>query len=604
MSIKARQVAAVTALVAVVVLGVTGLHLATLLRVSLEETALRADMLAFAIYQRAREVVPGAADPYGAVRTDAGLRSILESSIAYSPSVTYAAVVDTAGIAIAHSFPAREGQPLPPQADLRALQRRGLLDQIRAIYSDRTFEVRQPLLAGEREFGAIRIGVSTLLVRSDLHQALRQAGQTALAALFIAVMAATVFAQWMLRPIHVIRAGLTRLGRGESDVRLDLPAGEEFRELGDSFEALSAQLAAMRARQPVPSSEIETIVDRLEDAVALVNAQGELLFANPAMRALAPGLEPGRSVAAALPAEHAVRRALEQALLTQRPQGPAAAEIGDGPAAERLVTAYPVLDAARRLVGAMLVVRNVGYLDRVRSTLQYSRKLAALGRLLAGVAHEVKNPLNAMTIHLELLRGKLARVPAVVGAGDGPDEGRADVARHVEIIAGEIKRLDQVVQDFLRFTRPEELRLEPILLPALLKEVARVIGPEAERTGVTVRIDCPSPIEINGDAGMLRQALLNLAINACQAMPNGGVLRMACRSAPRGRVELVVSDTGVGIPPEHLGRIFDLYFTTKPDGSGIGLSMVYRTVHLHDGDIEVESTPGRGTTFRVLLPQG
>ncbi|HWQ00091.1 MAG TPA: HAMP domain-containing protein, partial [Vicinamibacterales bacterium] len=240
MSIKARQVAAVTALVAVVVLGVTGLHLATLMRVSLEETALRADMLAYAIYQRAREVVPGAADPYGAVRADAGLRSILESSIAYSPSVTYAAVVDTAGIAIAHSFPAREGQPLPLQDDLRALQRRGLLDQIRAIYSDRTFEVRQPLLAGEREFGAIRIGVSTLLVRSDLHEALRQAGQTALAALFIAVMASTVFAQWMLRPIHVIRAGLTRLGRGESDVRLDLPAGEEFRELGDSFEALSA----------------------------------------------------------------------------------------------------------------------------------------------------------------------------------------------------------------------------------------------------------------------------------------------------------------------------------------------------------------------------
>ena len=102
---------------------------------------------------------------------------------------------------------------------------------------------------------------------------------------------------------------------------------------------------------------------------------------------------------------------------------------------------------------------------------------------------------------------------------------------------------------------------------------------------------------------MLGQALLNLALNACQAMPDGGTLKIGCRATTRGRVQIDVEDTGVGIPPEHLGQIFDLYFTTKEKGSGIGLSMVYRIVQLHDGEVEVESTPGHGTKFRLIFPQ-
>lgn len=100
---------------------------------------------------------------------------------------------------------------------------------------------------------------------------------------------------------------------------------------------------------------------------------------------------------------------------------------------------------------------------------------------------------------------------------------------------------------------------------------------------------------------MLRQVFLNLAINGCQAMPQGGTLRISAAPASGDRVEVRIEDTGTGIKPEHLDKIFDLYFTTKDDGSGIGLSMVYRIVQLHDGEVEVQSTPGRGTTFRVLL---
>jgi signal transduction histidine kinase len=109
--------------------------------------------------------------------------------------------------------------------------------------------------------------------------------------------------------------------------------------------------------------------------------------------------------------------------------------------------------------------------------------------------------------------------------------------------------------------------------------------------------------DIRVDSAMMQQALLNLAINACQAMPDGGRLRLAAAPASQQRIEITCEDTGHGIPPEHLDQIFNLYFTTKEGGSGIGLSMVYRTVQLHDGELEVQSTPGRGTTFRLLLPQ-
>jgi len=143
-----------------------------------------------------------------------------------------------------------------------------------------------------------------------------------------------------------------------------------------------------------------------------------------------------------------------------------------------------------------------------------------------------------------------------------------------------------------------------VRVPELLAAIQQVVEPEAQKNGVKVSMDCSDGLPpVSGDAGMLRQVFLNLALNACQAMPQGGSLRIKCAPLSRQRVEVRVEDTGVGIAKEHLPKIFDLYFTTKDHGTGIGLSMVYRIVQLHDGEIEVESTQGRGTTFRVLLPQ-
>jgi signal transduction histidine kinase len=223
----------------------------------------------------------------------------------------------------------------------------------------------------------------------------------------------------------------------------------------------------------------------------------------------------------------------------------------------------------------------------------------------------VKNPLNAMTIHLELLKQKLARQPVAAGVSNSgsrtldPGFGSApDVTKHVDIIGKEIRRLDEVLNGFLKFARPDELKLQPVHLATLISDIQTSVTPEAERRRITMKVDCPETLpEINADPGMLSQALRNLALNGCQAMPDGGNLTLSCRATSRRRVEIDVEDTGVGIPPENLGRIFDLYFTTKDQGSGIGLSMVYRIVQLHDGEVEVQSTPGRGTRFRLIFPQ-
>ncbi len=619
LGIKAKQVLYVTSIVGAVVVVLSLMHLARLAQVSLEESKSQAELLANAIYQRARAIVQNAGrNSADALQADPGLRSILESSL-YSKTVTFAAIVDTAGFAVAHADPKREGLPLPGAANLDDLLSRRSIMQLRAIYSDqgRNLELRKPLLLeGGTDFGSIRIGVSTLLIRGDLNRSLWPALVTALIALTISVVVAVVLAQLLLRPIHVIRSGLTRLGRGDFGVRLDLNQRDEFGELGTFFNTVSAQLSADRSQMAGQVAHLESAVERLEDAVAIVNPKGDLLFANPAMRALLPDAAAGVALIALIAADHPLRQLAQQTLATRQSRGPIAATFAAtrGEQGERVIQSHPVSDAKGDLVGVMLIARNLEYLSQVQSTVRYSRKLAALGRLSAGVAHEVKNPLNAMMIHLELIRQQFVLHPPVVerraaqgGGGSvaavAPQVNADQALEHVDVIAAEIRRLDEVVQGFLKFARPEDLKLQPVTLSTLLDEVIPIVRPEAQRNGVQLVVDCDGALDVNGDPAMLRQAFLNLTLNACQAMPNGGTLSIRCAAERGGRISVTFADTGIGIQPEHLKRIFDLYFTTKDRGSGIGLSMVYRTVQMHDGEIEVQSTPGKGATFRVLLPK-
>jgi signal transduction histidine kinase len=610
LGIKAKQIAAVTAIVGLAVVALSVVHATRLARVVLHESDTRGKLLANAILHRSREVVLNSSDAYAALRSDPGLRAILESSI-YGENVTEADILDTHGVAIAASDPALEGKPMPARADLATLVDAGPFDQLRGIYSQegRTLEVRQQMLLGDEAFGSIRIGVSTVLMRQELNASLRPALNIALGSLVIAVIVAALLAQLFLRPINVIRSGLTRLGKGEFGVTLDLPQDDEFGELGTFFNTISQQLSADRSLLAGQKANLQSAVEHLEDAVALFNPSGELLFSNPAMQPTLPADAIGRALRGLLPDGDAYRTIVEETLATRMSRGPV--QVGD----DVLLMTHAIEGTDGQLVAVLLVSRDLMYLSRMQSTIAYSRKLVALGRLTAGIAHEVKNPLNAMMIHLELLRTKIrhgmTREVAPVGAGGlglaearlpGPAE--AGALEHVAVIESEIRRLDEVVQGFLKFSRPEDLRLQPVHVTSIFEEILPVIQPEAAANHVRVEVDAPITVpSVNGDAAMLRQAFLNLAINACQAMPNGGTLRLSCAPVSRDRVEVRFEDAGVGIPAANLGKIFDLYFTTKDHGSGIGLSMVYRIIQLHDGEVEVQSTPGRGTTFRVLLPR-
>ncbi len=639
-SIRVKQIVGVTLIVGLAVVALSILYAARLTDVVLHESYSRGQLMARTILHRAGAVVTGEGDPWTQLRDDSGLRSIIEAS-AYSDNITTATIVDTNGIIIIANLRSMVGQLSPQQDDLGVLDESDAYAKLKEIYTGdgRTLEVREQLKRGDEEFGSIRIGVSTLLMRRELDELFWGALFTVTAALGIAVFVAGVFAQLLLRPIHVLRSGLTRLGKGEFGVRLDLPQGDEFGELGDFFNTVSEQLSADRSLLAGQKANLQTAVEHLEDAVALFNPSGELLFSNPAMQTTLPGDAIGRALQGLLPNGHPYRTLVEETLATRRSRGPvqsqrhptepiAVASSGSGihaaadvkAADEELIMTHAIAGTSGELVGVLLVSRNLAHLSRMQSTLAYSRKLVALGRLTAGIAHEVKNPLNAMIIHLELLRTKIratqtavqpepvAAAGGMLGLGPGratplpsPVEG---ALQHVSIIESEIRRLDEVVQGFLKFTRPEDLRLQPVKVHALMDEILPIIETEANKNNVKVTVDVPPSVPaVNGDSAMLRQAFLNLAINACQAMPTGGSLRLKAGPSSRARVEILVQDSGVGIAPEHLSKIFNLYFTTKERGTGIGLSMVYRIIQMHDGEVEVQSTPGRGTTFRVLLPR-
>jgi signal transduction histidine kinase len=233
--------------------------------------------------------------------------------------------------------------------------------------------------------------------------------------------------------------------------------------------------------------------------------------------------------------------------------------------------------------------------ERMASQLDVASRLAAISRITGGVAHEIKNPLNAIVLRLDLLKAR--------ASSGAPEE---DLIPEIDVLSREVRRLDRVVKTFLDFSRPVEVHFEELDLAALAREVAHLMTPQAEAAGVVLTCETSGrPAPIRGDADMLKQAILNLVTNALQAMKGGGRLRVAVTNDMErdgDSVLLVVEDNGPGIPPELREKVFQLYFTTKEKGSGIGLAMTYRAVQLHNGTVDFVSETGRGTTFRLKFP--
>jgi len=234
-------------------------------------------------------------------------------------------------------------------------------------------------------------------------------------------------------------------------------------------------------------------------------------------------------------------------------------------------------------------MRDAESVRRIGDEIEMSRRLSASGRVTGGVAHEVKNPINAIVLHLQLLQNKLAQLDP-------------DTRRHLDIIGSEIHRLDRVVQTLVDFMRARELHLVEVDLRRLLEEVALLAAPDAEQHGVTIQREmAEEPLPVKADLDFMKQALLNVVLNGIQAMPQGGDLTISARRNEHAAVA-EIRDRGMGIAQDVRDKIFELYFTTKKEGNGIGLAQTYQILQWHYGSVEFESAEGEGTTFRFRLP--
>jgi PAS domain S-box-containing protein len=243
--------------------------------------------------------------------------------------------------------------------------------------------------------------------------------------------------------------------------------------------------------------------------------------------------------------------------------------------------------------GNLVHIEDVTEKRSKEARLRRAESLASLTTLAAGVAHEIKNPLGSMGIHLQLIQKKIAGKDSIESK---------DIGQHLDVISEEVDRLNRIVVDFLFAVKPMDTRLEDGEVNRIIEELLDFVQPELDQAGVTIESSLSASLPLlRIDVRYIKQALLNLIKNAMAAMPNGGTLRMETRRTG-DYVLMRISDTGTGIPEEIMDKIFEPYFTTKPFGTGLGLTIVFKIVKEHFGDISVSSRAGEGTTVTLALP--
>jgi two-component system sensor histidine kinase PilS (NtrC family) len=263
--------------------------------------------------------------------------------------------------------------------------------------------------------------------------------------------------------------------------------------------------------------------------------------------------------------------------------------------------------------GWVVIFQDVTDVVRMEAELRRSERLAATGQLAANMAHEIRNPLAAISGSLEMLRDREGRGAEPRQGGDADERQRL-----MGIALREVERLDHLIADFLEYARPAAAEPAPLPLAPVIEEVVKMLEASCA-PAVALESDVPADCAVRADPRQLRQVLWNLLLNALQALPGGGRVAITARrvaeppqeAGPQRRnavdeggqaVEIAISDTGVGIAPEVLERVFEPFFTTKRAGSGLGLPTVHRVVENHGGSLSLESRPGVGTTIRVRLP--
>jgi signal transduction histidine kinase len=432
----------------------------------------------------------------------------------------------------------------------------------------------------------------------------------ALAAILGAVCITFLVSTVAFRPLSRLRQQLEQVASGEyqpgpeslaagvvAEAPPKKPATDELSIMASKVSILGERLRGAQFEVSDLRGNIDHLLQDLEDAVFIFNRDRRLIFASGAVEKFLGRQRVdlmGGSISEIFPPSTTLGLLIAQSSQTGRAVRNRRVPVTAGE------TAVPIVLLSTDLLetlpgssgtgsGILVRLRDPEAQRKIGRELQTADRLAAISRVSGGVAHEVKNPLNAILLHVEVARAKLSR-------------GDTEIGQQMEIISREILRLDRVVKTFLDFTKPVELKLGNVAFGELLEEIVELARPQATARQISSVVDEHADgAEIRVDRDLLKQAVLNVVVNAIEAMPQGGELRFES-TAGEDLVEIRVSDTGPGIPSELRDKIFRLYFTTKDQGSGIGLAMTFRIVQLHDGTIDFTSEPGKGTTFSIRLP--
>jgi PAS domain S-box-containing protein len=533
--------------------------------------------------------------------------------------VAYAMILDRYGQVVAHSrAPSAVGTTPPDPVSLRALSEAPVLQETVGPDGEAIYDIAVPILVEGSRWGTVRIAMSRYRMDAEISRTRRELAGVAAVALVLGSLATAVVARRITRPVRELADGVAAIARGELEQRIEPRRSDELGRLALAFNEMAAQLRQQRADLEVADTALrhrfaelsdlksytDHIISSLVSGLVTLDLDGRVVTVNPAAELLT-----GCAVTALAgrPATEAFRHApelLDLLLETLRtrvgvPNVSLALPRSDRPPVPIEVTTTPLRGAEGQALGVMAILRDLTPVRQLEEQLRRSDRLAALGTLAAGLAHEIKNPLTSiMTFSRHVARRF--------------DDERFR-QRFQSVVPRELERINAIVDGLLRLARPARLVLAPVHLPPLLEQALELYAPQIEARRIAVRREWPVGIPpIPGDAEHLYQAILNLVANALDAMEEtGGTLTVRFRwpqdsdgfgVTAHERLLLEVMDTGGGIKPEETPEVFNPFFTTKAGGTGLGLAIAHKIIEDHGGTVTFRSSPGQGTVFTVALP--
>lgn len=605
-SVRTRHLLVIAVLVLAVAVTLTIFNLARLAGSRIAATRAAEKVTSVQIFALAQQAILRNSQmaPQEAIRSDEAVRQLLRAGTEENGDFAYLAIVSNDGTTIAQADPLRLRQTPALIRSFEDLERARWFSQLRVLRQGQAvYEMASPVSLSGQPFGKILLGVRAAMIFGDTSTQLKQLLFATLAVAGLALLISLMSSGFVLRPLRELMKSIELLEAESAAIAASEqlpqePASEPVLANGVDSHSVTQRLRVLGKRFAGSRLELETMRDQLQqvvgslsERVVLMDRERRVLMASPEAERLLSGGHftlRGRVINESLGAHHPLSALTERAFTSHQSLQETALVSANGDEPQKVVASVQLFEDHGKPAGALLTLRDFESLRQLETQLDYATKLAALSRITSGVAHEVKNPLHAMVLHLELLNAKL--------------ETGNDPKTHVQVLTSEVNRLNRVVQTFLDFTRPVELKLIATDTNTLVREVM-LLAADARADNIEIQERyTDGPLQIKADADLLKQAILNIVINGCQAMTEGGQLRISTSCDPKGQVQITVSDQGPGIPENVRDKIFNLYYTTKPQGSGIGLAQAFRAVQLHNGRIEVDSQPGAGARFRITLP--